>query len=140
MWRAPSWVQSLNPMEVERMSDSVWRTWKPYALVAVIAAACVWWYTNQSSIATLRDGEYRCQAVFVNEAGKYEVLQDSTGQGYVGVATVQGGEVVGLSGASSLTRSELAHLTLRTKGNKHFHVTDDPAVHSYYAIACDYVG
>jgi len=119
---------------------SIWQTWKPYAVIVVGGVVAIWWWNSQSSFAALKDGAYNCLGVFVNESGKYEVLVDSSGNRYYGTATVQGGEVVRLAGDNSFSSSELASLTIRTKGDSHFQATDDPAMHSYNAIACDYAG
>ena len=120
--------------------ESVWQTWKPY--VAIIAAVVVgfWWFNNQSSVATLKDGPYACQAVFVNADDKYEALADSSGAPMYASATVRRGELTGLTADTAMSASDLDKLTMRTKGTSHFHVTDDPAMHSYNAIACDYAG
>jgi hypothetical protein len=123
------------------MADqSVWRTWKPYAVLVAIAVAAIWWWNTQSPMAQLKDGSYDCIGVYVNESGKYEILTGSDGASYQGTATVQGGELVQLSGSSSLTASQLASLTMRKTGDSHFHVTDDPAVKMYNAVACDFAG
>lgn len=119
---------------------SLWRTWKPYAAIAAIAIGGIWWWNSQSTLATLKDGPYNCAAVFVNEDGKYEMLTDDAGNRMYADATVDGGEVVALSADHALSTAELASLTVRTKGDSHFHMTDDPAMHSYNAIACDYAG
>lgn len=119
--------------------DSIWRTWKPYAVIAVVIAGAFWWYTSQSSFANLKDGAYDCRPVFVNESGKYQVLVDEDGNPYPEIsATVQGGELVDMSGGTPLPSDQLASLTIRKSGTSHFHVTDDPAMHSYNAVACDY--
>ncbi len=120
-------------------SESVWRTWKPYAVLAAAAVGVVWWFNSQSPVAGLKDGAYACNAVFVNDAGKYEVLTDG-GEALAATAKVQGGQVIELVASSALTSSELASLTLRKSGSSHFHVADEPATHSYNAIACDYSG
>ena len=120
---------------------SVWRTWKPYAAIAVVAIGAFWWFNNQSSLASLKDGQYDCTAVFVNSSGKYEILVDEAGTPYPpATAMVQGGDLVSLSSASALTSDQLDALTVKTRGNSHFEATDDPAAHSYNAIACDYAG
>lgn len=117
---------------------SLWRTWKPYAVIAVIGIGAIWWWNSQSSFAALKDGAYDCVGVYVNESGKYEVLTDDSGNRFYGAATVQGGKVVELTGDSSLTSAQLSSLTVRTTGDSHFHVTDDPATRMYNAVACDY--
>jgi hypothetical protein len=120
--------------------DSIWRTWKPYAGIAAALAGAMWWYASLSSFATLKDGDYTCQAVFVAEDGKYQLAVDSSGDSYPGSATVRGGALVDLAGVTAMSADQLASLTLRSKGTSHFHVTDDPAPHSYYAVACDHDG
>lgn len=121
-------------------NDSVWRTWKPYAVIAIGVIVAIWWWNSQSSFAQLKDGAYDCVAVYVNESGKYEPLTDSSGNRFYGSARVQAGNVVQLSGDTSVSSSQISSLTVRTKGNSHFHVTDDPVMHSYNAIACDFAG
>ena len=118
--------------------SSVWRTWKPYAAIAVLGIGGIWWWNSQSSFAALKDGAYSCVAVFVNADGKYEMLTDDTGNRMYADATVQDGEVVELAADQALSSPDLASLALRSTGDSHFHVTNDPAVHSYNAIACDY--
>lgn len=120
--------------------ESVWTTWKPYAVLAVIGVGGFWWWNTQSPLAALKDGTYACQGVYVNESNKYEVLVDDSGNRYEGSARVSGGVVVALSGNSALSPSDVASLTIRTNGNSHFHATDDPAMRMYYAIACDHAG
>lgn len=122
-------------------ADSFWRTWKPYAVIVACLIGGYWWYSTQSSFAPLKDGAYDCQAVFVNEPGKYEVLVDEQGSRYSGIsATVSGGAVVEMSGDPALPADDLASLTVRKRGTSHFHVTDDPATHSYNAVACERTG
>jgi hypothetical protein len=119
--------------------DSVWRTWKPYAAMAAAVVGAIWWYPNQSQFAQLKDGEYRCEAVFVNAAGKFELLTNE-GEPLGGItAVIQDGELVDLSGGQRMPAEQLVSLTLRKRGDSHFHVTDDPAPHSYNAIACSHV-
>ena len=121
--------------------DSIWRTWKPYAVIMALVAGALWWYSSQASFAKLKDGAYDCQAVFVNASGKYEVLVDADGDPYSAIsATVRGGALVDMSGDTPLPSDQLASLTIRKHGTSHFHVTDDPAMHSYNAVACDYAG
>jgi len=120
--------------------ESVWKTWKPYAVIVVLAIAGIWWWNSQSSFAALKDGSYACQGVYVNESNKYEVLTDDAGNRYSGSATVSRGEVVSLAGDTPFSAGQLASLTIRTKGDSHFHATDDPAMGMYYAVACDYSG
>lgn len=120
--------------------ESAWRTWKPYAVIVVLAIAGIWWWSSQSSFAALKDGSYACQGVYVNESNKYEVLVDDAGGSYLGSARVSGGEVVSLSGDTPLSSAQVTSLTVRTTGDSHFHATDDPAMRMYYAVACDYSG
>lgn len=120
--------------------QSIWQTWKPYAVIAVVVLAGIWWFNNQSSLASLRDGDYACQGVYVNESGKYEVVNDSSGGSVRGTATARDGKVVGLEGSTPLDSSTLASLIIHTKGDDHFLATDDPAVKMYYAMACDFMG
>lgn len=121
--------------------DSIWRTWKPYAGIAAALAGALWWYTSQSSFATLEDGEYACQAVFVAQDGKYQLAVDEAGSPYPGAsAAVRDGEVVRLAGETEIPSEQVAALAVLSKGTSHFLLTDDPAPHSYSALACDHVG
>jgi hypothetical protein len=43
-------------------------------------------------------------------------------------------------GINRLGATELADLTIKSRGNSHFHATDEAAVHSYNAMACDLKG
>jgi hypothetical protein len=121
--------------------DSIWRTWKPYAGIAAALAGAMWWYTNQSSFATLKNGDYACQAVFVAQDGKYQLGVDEAGNRYPGAsATVRGGEVVRLAAETEMPAEQVAAMAVLNKGTSHFLITDDPAPHSYWAFACDHVG
>ena len=121
--------------------DSIWRTWKPYAAMVAVVAGAIWWYTSQSSFAKLKDGDYDCKAVFVNASGKYQIIVDETGSPYPAIsATVRDGRLASMSGNTPMPTAQLSSLTVRKNGTSHFHVTDDPAMHSYNAVACDYAG
>ncbi|GAA3538746.1 hypothetical protein AFL01nite_27200 [Aeromicrobium flavum] len=120
--------------------DSIWRTWQPYVVGAVLVVSGLWWYTTQSSLVALDDGEYACHAVFVNATKQYEMLTDEEGRSLSPIAaTVAGGAITALSGPTPFPSQQLARLTVRSQGKSHFHVTDDPAAHSYNAVACDRV-
>ncbi|GAA1233062.1 hypothetical protein JOF42_000791 [Microbacterium phyllosphaerae] len=119
---------------------TMWRTWKPYAVLAVLAIGGIWWWNAQSPFATLQDGSYSCTGVYVNEDSKYEILVDSAGQRYSGTARVEGGELVELAGATPLTTTQISRLMLKSTGTTKFHVTDDPATKMYNAIACELAG
>lgn len=99
-----------------------------------------WWYSSQSSLATLKDGEYDCVGVYVNESGKYEILTRGNGSRFDGSATVDDGELVALKGDTEMSASQIASLTLRSSGTSSFLVTDDPAMKMYNAITCDFAG
>lgn len=120
--------------------DSIWRKGWTYVIIIGLAVAGIWWFTTQTSALPLKDGSYNCHAVFVNADNKYQILVDSAGSQYRGQATVRGGKLVSLTGGTAMSASEVARLTVRSKGDSHFHATDDPAMHSYYAVACDYSG
>jgi hypothetical protein len=113
----------------------IWRKVAPYAVAATVVAGAMWWFQAESSFATLKDGGYSCQAVFVNENGQYEVLVDDAGNPFLGRAEVRGGAPVSLSGVDP---DQLASLSLEQRGTSHFHVTDDWAPHSYNAMACQH--
>ena len=118
--------------------DSIWRKGWTYVIIAGLVIAGIWWATTQTLALPLKHGRYSCQAVFVNADNKYEILVDSAGNQYRGEATVQGGKLVSLTGDTAMSASDVERLTVRSKGDAHFHATDDPAMHSYNAIACDY--
>lgn len=123
------------------LERSIWRTWKPYVALVVLAVGATWWYTSQSSFAKLKDGAYACTAVHVNASGKYEVLVDERGTPYSAIsASVRNGRLASLSGATPIPAAQLSSLTVRKSGNSRFHATDDPTMHSYNAVACDYAG
>lgn len=121
-------------------TDSIWRTWKPYAAVVVVVVVGAWWWNSQSPMAQLKDGAYACVGVYVNDSGKYEILTDASGAAFQGTATIDNGELVYLVGSAPVAAEQLASLTMRKSGDSHFHVTDDPAMRMYNAIACDYSG
>lgn len=89
---------------------------------------------------SLRTGAYDCVAVFVNETGKYELYVDDAGREFTGFARVQDGEVTSYSAPNALGWRSGADIAVRSAGRKHFHATQDPAVHSYDALACDWSG
>lgn len=120
------------------MNESLWRTWKPYAVIAAVCIGGIWWWNSQSSFAGLKNGAYSCTAVFVNAEGKYEVLTDQAGIRMSADATVRNGNLVKLSADTAMSSADLTKLTIKPKGNSHFTATDDPAMHSYNAIACDF--
>jgi hypothetical protein len=73
--------------------------------------------------------------------GSTRVIVDEAGNPYPAIsATVRNGALVDMAGETPLPSDQLASLTLRKSGTSHFHVTDDPAMHSYNAVACDYTG
>lgn len=117
---------------------SIWGTWKPYAVIGVLFVAGFWWWNSQAPFAPLKDGAYDCLGVYVNDSGKYEILIDDAGSQLRATARVEGGELRALTGDTSLSSGQLTSLTMRTKGTTHFHVTDDPAIKMYNAVACDY--
>lgn len=120
-------------------NESVWRTWKPYAVLAALALVGIWWWNNKSPAAELKAGTYDCVAVFVDASNKYVILTDG-GRELTGFARVQGGEVTSYSAPNALGWQSGAHITVRKSGTSHFHATQDPAVHSYNALACDWTG
>lgn len=118
-------------------TKSAWRTWKPYAGIGAATLAAYWWFSSESSLAPLKDGSYECTGVYVNGSGKYEALTNDAGNRFYGEASIRDGELVSLSGDVALTSAQIKGMTMRTKGNSHFHVTDDPAMKMYDAVACD---
>ena len=119
------------------MSESIWRTWKPYAAIVAVVIGGIWWFNTQSSFAGLKDGAYSCNAVFVNADGKYELLTDQAGNRMLADATVRDGNVVELRADTAMSSADLAKLIIKPKGNSHFTATDEAVAHSYYAVACD---
>ena len=119
-------------------TDSIWRTWKPYAVIAVLAIAGFWWSNSQSPAVQLKDGVYDCVAVYVNQSNTYEVYVDDSGHQFAGYARVQDSEVTSYSAPNALGWRSGADITVRKSGSSHFHATQDPAMHSYDALACDW--
>lgn len=117
---------------------SVWRTWKPYAVIAALVVAGIWWWNGQSPAAQLKDGTYDCIAVFVNQSNKYETYVDDSGRYFTGYARVRNGEVTSYSAPDALGWISGAYIDVRKSGTSHFHATQDPAPHSYDALACDW--
>lgn len=77
--------------------------------------------------------------MFVAQNGKYQLAVDEAGNRLPGAsATVRNAEVVILAGNTEVPSEQLAALAVRSKGTSHFLITDDPAPHSYYALACDH--
>lgn len=116
---------------------SIWRTWKPYAIIFVLGMGAWWWWNSQSHAAASEDGNYQCQLVFVNAEGRYEALTDDSGATVERSATVSANEVVELEGVPA---SDLARLGKRNEGVRHFLLSDDFAAHSFNALACDFTG
>lgn len=117
----------------------LWKTWKPYAIIAVVAVVGAWWWNTLSPYATLKSGAYDCIAVFVNSGGKYELLV-ADGQSFPGFARVENGEVTSYSTPNILGWSSGTESFVRSKGTKKFHATQEQAMHSYNALACEWSG
>lgn len=120
--------------------ESIWRTWKPYVVIGGLAIAGIWWWNTQSPAAQLKDGIYDCQAVFVNASNKYEIYTDGSGASFDGYARVDGGEVTSYSAPNALGWVNGKSITVRKSGTSSFHATQDPAAHSYDALACEWSG
>ncbi|MFC0681197.1 hypothetical protein ACFFGH_25490 [Lysobacter korlensis] len=106
-------------------SGTLWRTWKPYAAIAVAAAAGFWWWNDQSAFATLKDGSYACTLVDIGADGKYTLVTDSTGARPEGAAEVQDGEVVRISASGGPLA--LDGVTIQPRGTTHFRVIEGHA-------------
>lgn len=76
--------------------------------------------------------------MFVNAEGRYEVLTDQAGNRMSADATVRNGNLVKLSADTAMSSADLTNLTIKPKGDSHFTATDDLAMHSYNAVACDF--
>lgn len=113
-------------------------SWRTFAVIAALIVGAVWWWNNQSSVAELKAGTYDCVAVYVNAAGKYEVYVDAAGREFGGYARVVSGSVTSYSAPNALGWRSGAPLTLKKSGTTHFNATQDPATHSYDALACDW--
>lgn len=117
----------------------LWKTWKPYAFLAVGAIVGTWWWTTLSPIAGLKAGTYDCVAVYVNSQGKFELLV-ADGRSFAGHARVESGAVTSYSVPDVLGWKSGADDIIRSKGTKKFHATQEQAVHSYNALACEWSG
>ncbi|TNC16591.1 hypothetical protein FHE66_14525 [Georgenia sp. 311] len=104
----------------------------------MLSIAGIWWWSAQSPAAQLKAGTYDCVAVFVNAANKYELYVDDLGREFTGHARVQSGEVTSYSTPDTLGWNSGTAITVRKSGTSHFHATQDPAAHSYDALACDW--
>ena len=119
------------------MGTPFWKTWKPYAIIVAVAVVGSWWWNAMSPYATLKAGEYDCVAVYVNREGKFQLLVDGN-QSFTGYARVESGVVTSYSTPNVLGWSSGRSTTVRSKGTKNFHATQDPASHSYEALACEW--
>lgn len=108
------------------------------AVLSVSSIAVLSACGSQSPAARLKDGVYDCVAVFVNQSNKYEVYVDNDGREFMGYARVQNGEITSYSAPNALGWLSGVELTVRNSGSSHFHATQDPAMHSYDALACDW--
>ena len=101
-------------------SESAWRTWKPYAVIAIAGVGALWWWNSQSPVAALADGSYACTLVDIGSDGKYTLVTNSSGTLSEGAAEVQNGDVLQISAAGgSLT---LDGMTIQPRGTTHFRV------------------
>jgi len=119
-------------------TDALWRTWRRWVVIAVIVAASTSCSSTQSATAQLKAGVYDCVAVFVNQSGKYEMYVDDAGSQFTGFARVQGGEVTSYSAPNALGWRSDVEIVVRKSGSSRFHATQDPAAHSYDALACEW--
>ena len=101
-------------------SENPWRTWKPYAVIAIVAAGALWWWNSQSPIAALNDGTYACELVDIGSDGKYSVVTDSSGTIPEGTAEVLDGVVVQISAAGGSW--PLSDVTIQPRGTSKFRV------------------
>jgi len=63
---------------------------------------------------------------------------DDDGREFTGYARVQNGEITSYSAPNALGWLSGVELTVRKSGSSQFHATQDPAIHSYDALACDW--
>lgn len=89
-------------------------------------------------VGQLREGVYDCVAVFVNQSKKYELYVDDAGREYTGFARVQDGKVTSYSAPNALGWRDDVEIVVRKSASTRFHATQDPAVHSYDALACEW--
>lgn len=101
-------------------SESIWRTWKPYAVIAVVGAGALWWWTSQSPAAALSDGTYSCTLVDIGSDGKYSQVTSESGALSEGTADVQDGKVVQIVAAGGTLA--LSDVTVQPRGTTHFRV------------------
>lgn len=110
-----------------------------WTFAGVIAVVCgIWWFNNQSSLATLNDGVYDCKVVYVNLSNKYEILVDGDQQPFAGKARVQAGEVVSYSVPNDILGwSDQPNLSVKNVGRHHFRLMDGANHWNRLAMACD---
>lgn len=121
------------------ISKPLWKTWKPYAVVAIVAFGALWWWNAASPYATLKAGTYDCVAVYVNLEGKYELLV-ADGRSFEGHARVEEGKVASYSTPNVLEWSTDTQPIVRSKGTTKFHATQEQVVRGYNALACEWAG
>lgn len=108
------------------------------ALLSIWSLVLLSGCASLSAVTQLKDGTYECLAVFVNQSNKYEIYADDEGRRLTGYARIQDGEVTSYSAPNALGWRSGVALTVRKSGSSHFHATQDPAMHSYDALACDW--
>lgn len=101
-------------------SESIWRTWKPYAVIAVVGVGAIWWWNSQSPAAALDDGSYSCTLVDIGSDGKYSQVTNESGTLPEGTAEVQNGQVVRIDAAGGTLT--LDDVTIQPRGTTHFRV------------------
>lgn len=115
---------------------SIWRTWKPYVVLAILAGGAIWWWNDQSPFASPRDGVYACALVDIGSDGKYTRLTDATG-----TAEVRDGELRRVEAAEG--KLSIEGVTMQPRGTSHFRVFEGRvgalANPVGRAIACTYV-
>lgn len=104
--------------EVTDTSGSVWRTKKPYVVVAILGVGVIvalWWWNDQSPFAAPRDGTYTCELVEIGSDGKYTRMTNATGG-----AEVSDGKVTSVDAAGA--NLALSEVTVQPRGTAHFRI------------------
>lgn len=117
--------------------QTIWRTWKPYVVIAVLAAGAAWWWNDQSPFASPQDGAYACELVDIGSDGKYTRIADAT----TGTAEVRDGKLLQVEAAGG--NLPVDGVTMQPRGVSHFRVVEGQvgalANPIGSAIACTYI-
>lgn len=121
-----------------RRAGSLMRALSPPFVISVVVVAATSCSSAQLPAAQLKAGVYDCVAVFVNQSGKFEAYVDDAWSQFTGFARVQDGQVTSYSAPNALGWQSDVEIVVRKSGSSRFHATQDPAAHSYDALACEW--